>query len=337
MRRVHKVPLSVKAANLAKYFPAWTVTRDQWSKMLMPCVSGVAIDTLLFSRVGSPLCHRYRLISRTGSYAAFRCTYFFLDESDYAVGRRLHRRLTPDLSSGVMKSIDNPASGPLRCTAGHRIASRPEGPELGERPSAETSSVQALMELALPRFEMAEGPRHVHPPASPAPSQIEPRGGEDSRCSMDQTSLSSVYFNLDALTSSSNEESLDVRKCRDLSVTILCKSEEVDTLTKSEIALSDDDFPAVSGVRDIRQVVRRRDGPLGGPTRRPARADSRQEPSAPAVDPVTGKYRPGKVSRTVSTSPLALDMTVVCTPDPDILQLGWLLKGYCPQIPSISQ
>ena len=67
MRRVHKVPLSVKAANLAKYFPAWTVTRDQWSKLLIPCVSGVAIDMLLFSRVGSPLCHRYRLISRTGS------------------------------------------------------------------------------------------------------------------------------------------------------------------------------------------------------------------------------------------------------------------------------
>ena len=55
MRRTHRLPLSVKAANLAKYFPAWTVTRDQWSKMLMPCVSGVAIDTLLFSRVGSPL------------------------------------------------------------------------------------------------------------------------------------------------------------------------------------------------------------------------------------------------------------------------------------------
>ena len=115
-----------------------------------------------------------------------------------------------------------------------------------------------------------------------------------------QTSLSSVYFNLDALTSSSNEESLDVKKCRDLSVTILYKSEEVDTLAKSEIALSDNDCPVVSGVRDIIQVVRRRDG--------------RQEPSAPAVDPVTGKCRPGKVSRTVSTSPLTLDMTVVCTP-----------------------
>ena len=104
---------------------------------------------------------------------------------------------------------------------------------------------------------------------------------------------------------------MDVKKCRDLSVTILYKSEEVDKLAKSEIALSDNDCPAVSGVRDIRQVVRRRDGPLGDPSRRPWWPDSRQEPSAPAVDPVTGKYRPGRVSRTVSTSPLTLDMTVV--------------------------
>ena len=102
-----------------------------------------------------------------------------------------------------MKSTDNPASGPLQPTVGHRIVSQPrrprrlkgvaslaEGPELGERPSVEMSSVQALMELALPRFAMAEGPRQVHPPwsvtseppASPAPSQLELRGGEDSRC-----------------------------------------------------------------------------------------------------------------------------------------------------------
>ena len=67
MRRTHKVPLSVKAANLAKYLPAWTVTRDQWADMLMPSISAVAIDTLLFSHIGSPLCHQYRLVSQTGS------------------------------------------------------------------------------------------------------------------------------------------------------------------------------------------------------------------------------------------------------------------------------
>ena len=125
-----------------------------------------------------------------------------------------------------MKSTDNPASGPLRPPGSHRSVSRArrprrlkgvvslaQGPELGEHPSAEMSSVQALVELALPRFVMAEGPHVEHPPwpvtseppASPSPKQIEPRG-EDSRCSINQTSFSSVYFDLDALTSSSNEE-----------------------------------------------------------------------------------------------------------------------------------
>ena len=47
MRQTHRVPLSVKAANLSKFFPAWTVTREQWADMLMPSISGVAIDTLL--------------------------------------------------------------------------------------------------------------------------------------------------------------------------------------------------------------------------------------------------------------------------------------------------
>ena len=108
MRRTHKMPLSVKAANLAKYFPAWTVTRDQWVDMLMPSISGVAIDTLLFSRIGSPLCHRYRLISRTGYHANFRGTYLrrlraFPDESDSAVVRQLHRRLAQELATRVAK------------------------------------------------------------------------------------------------------------------------------------------------------------------------------------------------------------------------------------------
>ena len=243
----------------------------------------------------------------------------------------------------MAKSTDSPASGHPRPPASHRTVSRPRwlrrlkrvassagGPESSGRLSAEMSSVQALMDLTLPRFAMAEGPRQVHPPwsvtsespPSPAPSQIEPRGGEDSRCSMDQTSISSVYFNLDALSSSSDEESLDVKKCEDFAVMIVCSSEEADTRVNSEEVLSDEDFPAVFGARDIRQVVRRHANPPGGQTSRTARMDSRQEPPAPVVDPMTGKCRPGKVSRTVSTSPLMLDLTVMCTPGTEVLQPG---------------
>ena len=117
---------------------------------------------------------------------------------------------------------------------------------------------------------------------------------------------------------------MDVKKCKDLSVTVLYKLEEADTLTKSEMAVTDRDCPAVSGLRDVRKVVRRQDEPLGGPTKIPAGPDSRQEIPAPIVDLVTGQCKPvsRKVSRTVSASPLMIDMTVVCTPVPDPVQPG---------------
>ena len=235
--------------------------------------------------------------------------------------------------------------GHIRSPLGHRIVSWPRrprrlkgaassagGPESSERPAAEMSSVQALMELTLPRFAMMEGPRRVHPPwsvatdppASPAPSQIEPRGGEDSHCSMDLSSFSSVYLNLDTLTSSSNEESLDVNKCEDLAVTVVCNSEGIVTSVNSNGVLSDEDLPVVFRARDIRQVIRRRDRPPDGPTRRTARSDCRQEPSAPAVDLVTGKCNPGKVS------PLTLDMTVMRIPEPEILQPMAVTRGALP-------
>ena len=121
------------------------------------------------------------------------------------------------------------------------------------------------MDLALPRFAgLADGPRQVHPPwsvasdspASPASTQLEPRGEEVSRCSMDQPSVSSMYLNLDALSSSSEEESQDLTKRIDLSVRLICSSEEAGTRVNSDEVFSDEDFPAVVGARDIRPVVR---------------------------------------------------------------------------------
>ena len=54
MRRAHDIPPLVKAANLARWFPPWTVTREQWTSMSRPAVSGIAVDTLLFSRIRVP-------------------------------------------------------------------------------------------------------------------------------------------------------------------------------------------------------------------------------------------------------------------------------------------
>ena len=67
----------------------------------MLCISGVAIDTYL---------RRLRT---------------FIDESDSAVGRRLHHRLAQDLAARVVKSTDTPAGGHIRSPLGHRIVSRP--------------------------------------------------------------------------------------------------------------------------------------------------------------------------------------------------------------------
>ena len=85
--------------------------------------------------------------------------------------------------------------------------------------------------------------------------------------------MSSVYLNLDALSSSSSEESLDVKKRDDLSVTFVCSSEEAGIRVNSEEVFSDEDFPVVFGARDIRQVVRRRASPPGGQTRGTVRVD----------------------------------------------------------------
>ena len=201
MRRTHKVPLSVKAANLARFFPPWTVTREQWADMMMPTISGVVIDTLLFSRVGSPLCHRYRIIGRTGSHAAFRGTYLlrlrvFLEESDSAVVRRLHHQLARELAARIALPTDSPASAPPRSAVGHTISE------------------------------------------------------EDSRCSVDQMSVSSACLNLDLFSSSSEDDSRDLAERSDLSITMFCDSDEAGTRVNSDQVLSDGDFPEESVPED---------------------------------------------------------------------------------------
>ena len=80
--------------------------------MTQPTISRVAIDTLLFSHIGSPLFrYRYRIISRTGTHAVFRETYMrrlhaFLEESDAASVRRYHRRCAKELAARMSQSSD---------------------------------------------------------------------------------------------------------------------------------------------------------------------------------------------------------------------------------------
>ena len=85
------------------------------------------------------------------------------------------------------------------------------------------------MDLALPRFAgLADGPRQVHKPwaisadstASPAASRLDTSGGED------RVRLSSPCLNLDGLSSSDDDTGGSVG-LSDLSVTLLCGSDEV--------------------------------------------------------------------------------------------------------------
>ena len=147
----------------------------------------------------------------------------------------------------------------------------------------------------------------------PALARLETSGEDDSVCSMDQMSVSSTYLNLDALSLSSEEDSQDLAERSDLSVTLFCSSEEAGTRVNSDQVSSDEDFHAESGMRDIRQIVQRCASPPGGQIIGAAQDDRQYEPPAPVVDLVTGKCKPGKVSRTVSTTPLTLDLIVVCT------------------------
>ena len=104
MRRAHDIPPLVKVANLARWFPSWTVTREQWTSMSRPAASGIAVATLLFSRIGVPLFHQYRVFDRPGTHGAFRGSYMrrmraFLEESDAASLRRRHRRCAWDIAA----------------------------------------------------------------------------------------------------------------------------------------------------------------------------------------------------------------------------------------------
>ena len=204
MRRAHNTPISVKAGNLARWFPPWTVTREQWHNMSRPSVSGIAIDTFLFSRIGTPLFHRYRVFDRLGSHPAFHKPYMpklflFLKESDSESIRRSHRRQEKELAvslskqTSVTRSVvsETMQSGPAtHRTVVSKLAGRNAGQSLVPPAGGTTGSsvgsvtgrmreedtVQALMALSLPRFARLEDgglrknrlwPIIEQPPSSP--------------------------------------------------------------------------------------------------------------------------------------------------------------------------
>ena len=267
-------PISVKAGNLARWFPPWTVTREQWHSMSRPSVSGIAIDTFLFSRIGTALFHRYRVFDRLGSHPAFRKPYMpklflFLKKSDSESIRRSHRRRAKEIAVGMSKQASvtrNVVSETMlsRPASQRTVVSKLTGRNVGQSlvPSAggttgssvgslngrtrEEDTVQALMDLSLPRFARLEDgglpktrlwPITEQPPSSPASGRDGNRSRTPSPC-----------YQLDDISSAS---SIGETTTNDYKLTLPTESPH------SIVFSSDDDVPLCSGQEDRRKVRRR--------------------------------------------------------------------------------
>ena len=292
MRRAYNTPLSLKAGNLARWFPPWTVTREQWHSMSRPSMSGIAIDTFLFSRIGKPLFHRYRVFDRLGSHPAFRKPYMpklftFLKESDSESIRRSHRRRAREIAISMSKKTSDNKNAATETTlsrpaAQRTVVSKITGwdagrsliPTAGGQPWSSASSmnsrareedtVQALMDLSLPRFaRLGDGvlPKTKlwtiteKPPSSP----VSARDGNRTRTPL-------PCYQLDDISSAS---SIGDTSINDYNLTMSIETAHSITPVGSIVFSSDEDVPLSSGQEDRRKVRRREpcqnDQP--GPTR----------------------------------------------------------------------
>ena len=135
-RLAHAVPATVKAANLGRWFPPWTVYRDTWREALQSSVSGVSTDAPLFSQSGVPLVHRYRVFSQSGTHISLRVKYMtklraFRGQADAErqvshnrdLARSLASRMNPDIQHGVRRR--EPEDFSPRCKSRRALSPHP--------------------------------------------------------------------------------------------------------------------------------------------------------------------------------------------------------------------
>ena len=280
MRRAHNTPISVKAGNLARWFPPWTVTREQWHSMSRPSVSGIAIDTFLFSRIGTPLFHRYRVFDRLGSHPAFRGPYMpklftFLKESDSESICCSHRRRAKEIAVSMLKQTSENKNAPTDTTLSRRsaqrtvvskITGRDAGrsliPTAGGQPrlsassmyrrSMEEDTVQALMDLSLPQFaKLGDG---VLPKTEPWPVTEKSPSSPLSARDRNRTCTPSPCYQLDDISSAS---SVGDTSTNDYKLTLSYDTEDSITPVGSIVFSSEEDVPLSSGQEDRRKVRKR--------------------------------------------------------------------------------
>ena len=145
---------SIKAANLGRCFPPWTVTRAAWHKALKPEVSGVLTDAVLFSENESQLVHHYRVFDQSMAHASLRGKFM------------------PKLSLFT--------SGPAPMPSGRPSVTRSRGPGLRRHrahrlaafdPGDRTTNLRLVKLLRqYPRsYRKCQGPRHQRTSRQPRP------------------------------------------------------------------------------------------------------------------------------------------------------------------------
>ena len=110
---------------------------------------------------------------------------------------------------------------------------------------SEVNTIQALMDLALPRFEgLGDGPLQVHRPWMVS---TESPASPDPGCLTELLRSPSPCLNLDALSSDDMEGSVGLSN---LSVILLCGSDDGHTPVNSDQVLSDEDLPPAAASED---------------------------------------------------------------------------------------
>ena len=236
--------------------------------------------------------------------------FAFLKEADAASIRRSHRRRAKEIVASMSKRTSSIKEVPaatsssrrsVQCTPVSKITGRESGPSLvppaGSRPqvltssiyrrSAEQDTVQALMDLSLPRFtKLDDG---VIPKTKPWPVTENPPASPTSAEDGNRTRTPSPCMDLDDI---SMDSSVGDTSPQNSKVTLLYDSEDSDTPVGSIVFSSDKDVPLSSGQEDRRKVRKRDPQPVSqpGPTDGPA-SERTPEPT-PREKPVEIKTDP---------------------------------------------
>ena len=220
-----------------------------------------------------PLLHRYRVFDRLGGHPAFRGPnmprlFTFLKETDAESIRRSHRRRAKEIAASLSEGTSSSKEVPAATTSSRwlvqrtpviKITGRESGPSLiptaGRRPqlsassiyrrSAEKDTVQALMDLSLPRFtKLDDG---VIPKTKPWLVAENPPASPTSAEDGNRTRTPSPCMDLDEI---STDSSVGDASPQDFKVTLLYDSEDSDTAVGSIVFSSDEDVPLSPGQED---------------------------------------------------------------------------------------